>query len=459
MLLAEQLVGEARERRKREMDSRERRVDIVAAACFLLVASAILVAVPPNRSVDLPLLIALTAGYALVSRVRFEFADAFLSAEQLVFVPMLLLLPVPYLPPLVALAKLIANAPELTSGARHQGRWITCITDAWFSIGPVLIIGLLAPGEPSLSMVPLYVLAFGAEIAGDVVWSLLRDGLFGRTPVRELVRALVGITHIDAILSPVAFVITLVAVRAPMSLAVIGPLVWLLSVFSRERRERYTATLELNRAYRGTVMLLADVVESEDGYTAEHSRSVVDLAQAVAEELEVETSHRQELEFAALLHDVGKISIPKDILNKPAKLTDEEFELMKTHPIEGQFLLDRVGGLLGRVGEIVRSCHERWDGQGYPDGLALDEIPLASRIVFVCDAYNAMTTDRPYRAAMPRQDAIAELLAHAGSQFDPAIVSALVKVIEEGEPESRPADDVRAVLASVQLPERASAVS
>ena len=99
------------------------------------------------------------------------------------------------------------------------------------------------------------------------------------------------------------------------------------------------------------------------------------------------------------MHDVGKIAIPKEILNKPAKLTDEEFELMKSHTIEGQALLDRVGGRLARVGEIVRSCHERWDGRGYPDGLRGEEIPLAARIVFCCDAYSAMTTDRPYRAA------------------------------------------------------------
>src|SRR5262245_64085910 len=110
-----------------------------------------------------------------------------------------------------------------------------------------------------------------------------------------------------------------------------------------------------------------------------------------------------------MLHDVGKIAIPKEILNKPAALTDSEFEVMKTHTIEGQFMLDRVGGLLGRVGEIVRSCHERWDGAGYPDGLAGNEIHFASRIVFCCDAYNAMTTDRVYRASMSMEGALAEL--------------------------------------------------
>jgi HD-GYP domain-containing protein (c-di-GMP phosphodiesterase class II) len=155
----------------------------------------------------------------------------------------------------------------------------------------------------------------------------------------------------------------------------------------------------------------------------------------------------------ALLHDVGKIVIPKEILNKPGALSDDEFELMKTHTIEGQVLLDRVGGLLGRVGAIVRSCHERWDGNGYPDGLAGYEIPLPARIVFVCDAYNAMTTDRPYRAAMSQETAVEELWANAGSQFDPRVVTALAAVIRRGMPsEASPARAVRAVLAGSGSP-------
>jgi HD-GYP domain-containing protein (c-di-GMP phosphodiesterase class II) len=227
--------------------------------------------------------------------------------------------------------------------------------------------------------------------------------------------------------------------------------VYLLHMFSQDRRERYTKTLELNRAYRGVVMLLSDVVEFEDDYTAQHSRSVVELVNAVADDLNVDGHDRQELEFAAMLHDVGKIAIPKEILNKPAALTASEFEVMKTHTIEGQFMLDRVGGLLGRVGEIVRSCHERWDGGGYPDGLRGEEIPLASRIVFACDAYHAMTSDRVYRPAMTSRDAITELDANAGTQFDPAVVSALSRVVQRGEPVVSPADDVRAVLASAPM--------
>jgi HD-GYP domain-containing protein (c-di-GMP phosphodiesterase class II) len=125
---------------------------------------------------------------------------------------------------------------------------------------------------------------------------------------------------------------------------------------------------------------------------------------------------------------------------------------MKTHTIEGQFMLDRVGGLLGRVGEIVRSCHERWDGTGYPDALRGEEIPLESRIVFTADAFNAMTTNRPYRNAMSQADALEELRAGAGTQFDPTVVDALCTLIESGAPAvASAADEVRALLARTNV--------
>ena len=279
------------------------------------------------------------------------------------------------------------------------------------------------------------------------------------TPMREMLSSYFNIARIEAVLSPLALVVAFAASEEPFAILALGPLVWLLQKFSEDRRERYAATLELNRAYRGTVMLLADVVEFDDRYTADHSRSVVELAQGVADEMGVDPSGRQELEFAALLHDVGKIAIPKEMLNKPAKLTDDEWALMKTHTMEGQFMLDRVGGLLGRVGEIVRCCHERWDGAGYPDGISGEQIPLAARIVFTCDAYNAMTTDRPYRSAMSNEAALSELVANAGTQFDPKVVSALIKVVQEGEPVVATSDGIRAVLAGKPVDDRVGVVA
>jgi HD-GYP domain-containing protein (c-di-GMP phosphodiesterase class II) len=126
---------------------------------------------------------------------------------------------------------------------------------------------------------------------------------------------------------------------------------------------------------------------------------------------------------------VGKIKIPNEIIVKPGPLTAEERALIETHTIEGERLLDQVGGLLAHVGRVVRSCHEHWDGSGYPDGLAGEEIPLVARIVCACDAFSAMTTDRPYRAARSEAEALAEMRRCAGTHFDPQVVAALCRAL------------------------------
>ena len=156
------------------------------------------------------------------------------------------------------------------------------------------------------------------------------------------------------------------------------------------------------------------------------------LVLEVADRLGLDARERGDAEFAALLHDIGKIKISADIINKPGKLDDEEWAIMKTHTLEGERLLAQVGGILGNVGRIVRSCHEDWDGTGYPDGLAVEEIPRVARIVRACDAYSAMTTDRSYRKARPVEEALAELRRCAGTDFDPVVVEALAASVEAG---------------------------
>jgi HD-GYP domain-containing protein (c-di-GMP phosphodiesterase class II) len=460
VMVTEQLVGEARERRARRMDARERAVVSVSAVLFLVAAVAVALLIPSERDIN-PLLIGgLLVGHALVSRVRFEFGGGYVVPEQLVIVPLMLLGPLPLVPLLIAVAGILALVPDFLKGSWAKDRWLSPAADCWSYIAPVLILAALAPGVPELADAPVYALALFAQLFTDFVQTVIRNQLLDRVPLLELARGFAGAVRVELILSPVALVATLVAVDEPIVLlAVILPLVWLLDHFAKDRWARYAAALELNRAYRGTVMLLSDVLEFEDEYTAEHSRSVVDLVNAVADELGIDAEARQELEFAAMLHDVGKISIPKSILHKPSALTDHEFEVIRHHTIEGQFMLDRVGGLLGRVGEVVRSCHERWDGTGYPDQLMGEQIPLAARIVFACDAYNAMTTDRPYRAAMAPESACAELVENAESQFDPDVVLALVSVIERGAPITAPVDAVRALLANRPLRQRAGATS
>jgi HD-GYP domain-containing protein (c-di-GMP phosphodiesterase class II) len=129
--------------------------------------------------------------------------------------------------------------------------------------------------------------------------------------------------------------------------------------------------------------------------------------------------------MAALLHDIGKVGIPDEILHKPGKLDDREWELMRQHPVIGERILRMIPGL-GAIARIVRHEHERWDGGGYPDGLVGAATPLGSRIILACDAYHAMTSDRPYRAAMPHAEAMAELTRNSGTQFDPEVVQALI---------------------------------
>ena len=145
--------------------------------------------------------------------------------------------------------------------------------------------------------------------------------------------------------------------------------------------------------------------------------------------MKLDAERMRNLEFAALLHDVGKIAIPKEIINKPGKLNAHEWTIIKTHTLAGQRMLDRVGGFMREVGHIVRSHHERWDGTGYPDGLAGEQIPLESRIIACCDTWNAMRTDRVYRTALTEAAALAEIHTVAGSQLDPHIAEVLLRIV------------------------------
>jgi HD-GYP domain-containing protein (c-di-GMP phosphodiesterase class II) len=176
------------------------------------------------------------------------------------------------------------------------------------------------------------------------------------------------------------------------------------------------------------VEALAAAMDMRDQRTARHSDDVVELAQAVGRLLALEPTSLLELEFAARLHDVGKIQVPDAVLNKPGPLEPHENEVIRCHATWGSETLSRIPGLEA-VATIVRFHHERWDGAGYPDGLSGARIPLASRIISVCDAYGAMTADRPYRRAMTASDALDEIQAGSGSQFDPEVVRAFLEAL------------------------------
>jgi putative nucleotidyltransferase with HDIG domain len=257
---------------------------------------------------------------------------------------------------------------------------------------------------------------------------------------------------VDVLLSPLGLLAVLSADSAPYTALLVLPICGLLAIFAIERKARLAQALELSRAYRGTTLLLSDVLEADDEYTGLHSRSVVSLSVAVADELGMDSRERRNVEFGALLHDVGKIAVPKSIINKPGPLTADEWVVVKAHTIEGQKMLDRVGGLLSDVGRIVRSSHERWDGSGYPDGLAGDQIPLGATVVSCCDAFNAITTDRPYRAARSTAEALEEMRAASGRQFNPVVVEALTRIAQRSPVEEETASEPRRGIRAVALP-------
>jgi diguanylate cyclase (GGDEF)-like protein len=185
----------------------------------------------------------------------------------------------------------------------------------------------------------------------------------------------------------------------------------------------------LERTFVSTVEALANALEANDEYTSTHARWITDLSLRVGRELGLDERTLKRLELGALLHDIGKIGIPSDVLSKPGRLTAAERKIVQTHPELGERIIAPIDRLQA-VRPIVRHCHERWDGRGYPDGVSGEEIPLESRIIFVCDAYHAMTTDRPYRRRLSHREAVRRLAESAGTQFDPAVVEVALRVLE-----------------------------
>jgi diguanylate cyclase (GGDEF)-like protein len=189
---------------------------------------------------------------------------------------------------------------------------------------------------------------------------------------------------------------------------------------------------ELERAYLSTIEALANALEAKDEYTSDHARALAEMSLAVGAEMGIEGERLKRLELGALFHDIGKIGVPSEIIRKPGPLTAAERKLMNLHPEIGEEILAPVP-FLQPIRPIVRACHERWDGGGYPDRLQRDGIPVEARIIFVCDAYHAMTSDRPYRNAMPTDEAVKRLRAAAGTQFDPDVVAAFARCYERDE--------------------------
>ena len=422
------LTEATRSRLGRPMGRRELAAHAILGVPLLLVGG-LLVARGVDGSVDALDVVLFVLAAAVMGHLEFETGSGYLVPTQLIFVPMLFVLP-PAIVPLVVVAGLaLADAPDVLAGRLHPQRVVAVAGDAWFAVGPAIVFVLADVRAPDLGDWPLYALALGAQFAGDLGSSTLRERLAHGVKAQLQLDVLREVWLVDALLSPIGLLAALASSVEQHAFLLVMPLGALLAVFARERRERIGTAIELSSAYRGTALLLGDVLSEDDEYTGMHSQGVVAFALAIADELDVDGDERRLVEFGALLHDIGKMATPKEILNKAGPLDADERETMRRHTIDGQRMLDQVGGTLHDVGLVVRASHERFDGSGYPDRLSADEIPLAARIVAVADAYSAMTTRRSYREALRPDVAMQELRANAGTQFDAAVVEAALVVL------------------------------
>jgi HD-GYP domain-containing protein (c-di-GMP phosphodiesterase class II) len=428
----ERLFALGRDRALLRAHGRERTVEAGAAIAFLAVALAMALFLPSPRSLQLPTLAVLVVAYMATCRAKFDIADGYTVPTELVLVPMLFLLPTTVVPLVVSLSWALGRLIDYATGQTSIHRAFHVFGDCWHAVGPALVLVVAGAQVFAWDDWPIYLVALGGQVAFDFAATAVRAHLTDGTSPRSLLGLMAPVYALDSALAPIGLLTAFAAIAlGPATVLLVVPLAAVLSVLSGERRARVDQAIELGSAYQGTAMLLGDVVEADDAYTGSHSRGVVELSLAVSDHMGLDSRQRRNVEFAALLHDVGKIAVPKEIINKPGPLDDAEWKIMHRHTIEGEEMLKRVGGVLSEVGRIVRSSHEHVDGSGYPDGLVGDEIPIEARIVTCCDAFSAMTTTRSYRKAMPIEAAFEELHACAGTQFDSLVVEALAAVAED----------------------------
>jgi len=409
------------------MAGRERLTEASVAAAFIGVVAGLLWRLPPGN-VSIAMAAASVLIMAVASAVRFDTPFGFTVATQLAFVPVLFALPLALVPVSVVMALALAHVPAVINGHFRPDRLWMVIGNAWFSIGPVMVFAISGT-QPRHAGALLLIVAFAAQVAVDSAICAIRLWGAGEASLSTQLQQ-AWVYAVDAALAVIGLLVAEDVHETPAAILAVLPALWLLWMFARERHDKLEGLVALNNAYRGTALVLGDVIEADDGYTGEHCKSVVTLALAVAVELGLSREQCRNVEFGALLHDVGKIAIPKEIINKPGALDPQEWTLIRTHTIEGQRMLDRAGGFMRDVGLIVRSHHERWDGSGYPDQLAGAAIPVEARIIACCDTWNAMRTDRSYRKALSQDVAMAELHKNSGSQLDPEVVGALLRVLE-----------------------------
>jgi HD-GYP domain-containing protein (c-di-GMP phosphodiesterase class II)/putative methionine-R-sulfoxide reductase with GAF domain len=323
---------------------------------------------------------------------------------------------------------------------------------AWSIPVIAFVLGVLCWGLPWLRVPVDHLL--GAVVVG-IALPLLYLSIAGDVHSRDLVSLYIVLAVFTAALLPLRTamaVALLAAVAAAVPLVagwsaiyersllvlvcVIGLIVYaqtrMLGNIGRQKRDAQDRIGQIEESFMTTLGAVSAMVYGKERFTESHSRATAILAVAVGHQLGLKGRALRQLEYAALLHDVGKVGLPARVVNKPGPLTSEELALVHEHPVVAERILSRVPSLKA-ICPIVRAQYERWNGSGYPDGLAGESIPLGGRIIHVCAAFHAMSSERPYRPSLSMDQVIRELRSQAGSQFDPRVVEAVVAVVERGD--------------------------
>ena len=241
-----------------------------------------------------------------------------------------------------------SKVPDYLAGGVHPSRAVLRVAESWYTVGPALVLCLAGATSPDWGDWTIYLGALGAQFG--FVASVAHLGVRLRMRVRPVANELVAIYSVDALLAPVGLLAAFAAATEPWASLVVLPLLGLIAIFPLEREARIESVLTLRDAYRGTAHRLGEVLATTHEYTGSHSRSVVVIARQVGVSLGVSELVLREIEFGALLHDVGKMAVPNEILNKPTALTDDEMRTVRRHTLEGERMLERIGGMLGEMG-------------------------------------------------------------------------------------------------------------
>jgi len=417
------------------MEERESVVVGTLAIGYLAIALALAFALPSGRELDPVVVAALFAAYVAVSRIRFDVGAGYVSAEQLVYVPLLFLAPLPLVLLLVPVAFALSDLPDILAGRAHRDRWMNALADSWYVVGSVAVLGFLAPGSPQLELAPVYLGALAAQVGLGTGAALAREYFVGRLSVRDELRSSAAAYQLDVLLSPVglavAFAATELGSLALLSLApAAGALHWL-SAAHRERCDRLVAEHE---AYWRRFLRDARRLERCAKPDVSHDwQSMPELALAVCAELRLDLDVRAGIAQAAqtaarrAFHDPAER--PERRLRLAAALIEGRLAHAGADPLVSTLATER----LREQAELVRLSGERYDGRGSNCGPRGEDIPLGSRIIACCQAYSEFTAAASDRAPMSGEIALEELRRDAGRRFDPEIVSALARALRHEE--------------------------